>query len=81
MCIEAQEARWKAIYLLKFYSHLEKKRLLIYLIFLAVVGLCCCSQAFSRSGNPGLLPYAVCGLLLAMAFLLLQRMGSRASAQ
>ena len=27
MCIEAQEARLKAIYLLKFYSHLEKKKI------------------------------------------------------
>ena len=40
--------------------------LLIYL-FLAALGLCCCTQAFSSCGEQGLLFVAVHGLLIAVA--------------
>ena len=42
--------------------------LLIYL-FLAVLGLRCYGRAFSSCGERGLLPVAVCGLLIAVASL------------
>ena len=42
--------------------------LFIYL-FLAVLGLCCCSWAFSSCGERGLLFVAVRGLLIVMASL------------
>ena len=42
---------------------------LIYL-FLPVLGLCCCAQAFSSCGELGLLFVAVCRLLIAVASLL-----------
>ena len=51
------------IYFLKF-----KKILFIYL-FLAVLGLCCCTWAFSSCGERGLLFVTVCGLLIAVASL------------
>ena len=41
---------------------------LIYL-FLAVLGLCCCTRAFSGCGEWGLLFIAVRGLLIAVASL------------
>ena len=34
-------------------------------LFLAVLGLCCCTWAFSSCGERGLLFVAVCGLLIA----------------
>ena len=40
--------------------------LFIYL-FLAVLGLCCCAQAFSSCGERGLLFVVVRGLLIAVA--------------
>ena len=45
--------------------------LFIYLIylFLAALGLCCCAQAFSSCGEPGLLFIVVRGLLIAVASL------------
>ena len=43
--------------------------LFIYLIFLAVLGLCCCARAFSSCGERGLLFVAVRGLLIAVASL------------
>ena len=49
--------------------------LFIYL-FLAVLGLRCCTQASSSCGEQGLLFVAVCGLLIAR-LLLLRSMGSR----
>ena len=42
--------------------------LLIYL-FLAVLGVCCCTQAFSSCGERGLLFVAVRGLLIEVASL------------
>ena len=38
-------------------------------LFLAVLGLCCCTQAFSSCGERGLLFVAVRGLLIAVASL------------
>ena len=37
--------------------------------FLALLGLCCCTQAFSSCGERGLLFVAVHGLLIAVASL------------
>ena len=38
-------------------------------LFLAVLGLRCCAQAFSSCGERGLLFVVVCGLLIAVASL------------
>ena len=38
-------------------------------LFLAVLGLCCCTQAFFSCGERGLLFLSVCGLLIAVASL------------
>ena len=47
--------------------------LFIYLfLFLAVLGLCCCAQAFSSCSEQGLLFVAVCGLLIAVASLVVE---------
>ena len=46
--------------------------LFIYLLtylFMAVLGLCCCTWAFSSCGKQGLLFIAVCGLLIVVASL------------
>ena len=51
------------------------KNKFIYL-FLAVLGLCCCVQAFSSCGERGLLFVVVLGLLIAVASLVVS-MGSR----
>ena len=40
--------------------------------FLAVVGLCCCSWAFSNCGEQGLLLIRVYGLLIAVASLVVE---------
>ena len=45
-------------------------------IFMAALGLCCCSRAFSSCGERGLLFVVVCGLLIGW-FLLLRSTGSR----
>ena len=47
-----------------FLSHLFKKNL-----FLAALGLRCCTRAFSSCSERGLLFVAVCGLLIAVASL------------
>ena len=44
-------------------------KIFIYLLFLAVLGLLCCTGAFSSCGEQGLLFVAVCGLLMAVASL------------
>ena len=41
----------------------------IYLLVLTVLGLCCCSQAFSSCSERGLLFVVVRGLLIAVASL------------
>ena len=38
-------------------------------LFLVLLGLCCCVWAFSSCGEWGLLFFAVCGLLIAVASL------------
>ena len=38
-------------------------------LFLAVLGLCCCTRAFSSCGEQGLLSVAVCGLLIVVVSL------------
>ena len=45
--------------------------LFIYL-FLAAFGLRCCTRAFSSCGEQGLLFVAVCGLLIAVASLVVE---------
>ena len=47
-----------------FFSFVNK-----FILFLAALGLCCCAQAFSSSGERGLLFIAVCGLLIVVASL------------
>ena len=39
---------------------------------MAVLGLCCCAQSFSSCGKQGLLFVAVCGLLIAVASLVVE---------
>ena len=41
-------------------------------LFLAVLGLCCCTQAFSSCHERGLLFFAVCRLLFAKASLVVE---------
>ena len=47
----------------------KKSFFLIFIIFLAVLGLRCCAWAFSSCGERGLLFVAVRGLLIAVASL------------
>ena len=44
----------------------------LFSFFLAVLGLCCCAQAFSSCGEQGLLFVVVCGLLIAVASLVVE---------
>ena len=53
---------WQSLFLKNIFTDF------IYL-FLAVLGLCCCTQAFSSCGEWGLLFVAVHGLLIAVASL------------
>ena len=46
--------------------------ILFYLLFLAVLGLRCCTRAFSSCGERGLLWVAVRGLLVAVASLVVE---------
>ena len=41
----------------------------LFILFLAVLGFCCCPRAFSSCGEQGLLFVAVRGLLIAVASL------------
>ena len=52
-------------------NHIVDFYLFIYL-FLAALGLRCCAQAFSSCGEWGLLFIAVCGLLIAVASLVVE---------
>ena len=47
----------------------NRKFIILFYLFLAVLGLCCCAQAFSSCGERGLLLVAVRGLLIAVASL------------
>ena len=53
---------------MKFLKILKKKKreLLLIFYFLAVLGLCCCSRAFSTCGEWGLLFVALRGVLIAV---------------
>ena len=42
------------------------------ILFLAALGLCCCTQAFSSCGERGLLFIEMCGLLIAVASLVVE---------
>ena len=64
-----QFAKFKTCLLLFF--NLFKNIYFIYL-FLAVLGLCCCVWAFSSCGERGLLFVVVCGLLTAVASLVVE---------
>ena len=61
-----------SFYLFNFYS---------FIYFLAALGLCCCTRAFSSCGEQGLLFIAVCGLLIAVSSLVAEHglQGTRAS--
>ena len=45
------------------------KKMYLFYLFLAVLGLCCCAWAFSSCGERGLLFVVVHGLLIAVASL------------
>ena len=44
----------------------------LFILFLAALGLCCCTQAFSSCGEQGLFFVAVCGLLIVVASLVVE---------
>ena len=46
--------------------------LFIYYLFLTALGLCCCMQVISSCGERGLLFLAMCGLLIAVASLVVE---------
>ena len=48
---------------------LKLRTCLFFFLFLAVLGLRCCTWAFSSCGQRGLLFIVVCGLLIVVAFL------------
>ena len=45
------------------------KKISLFYLFLAMLGLRCCAQAFSSCGEQGLLFMVVCGLLIEVASL------------
>ena len=53
----------------KLFVELFLKNLFYFYLFLAALGLCCCTRAFSSCGKRGLLFVAVLRLLIAVAFL------------
>ena len=55
---------WSPLYFFKDFLNIF---FVYYYLFLAVLGLCCCTQAISSCGERGLLFVAVCGPLIAMA--------------
>ena len=60
------------IFLLKYQTCLSISLLLFIYLFMAVLGLRCCTQAFSSCGERGLLFLAVLGLLTAVASLVVE---------
>ena len=50
----------------------KKKSYLFIYLFMTVLSLLCCAQAFSSCGEPGLLFIVVHGLLIAMASLIVE---------
>ena len=59
-------------YFIFYFLKLKKKNYLFIYLFLAELGLCCCAWAFSSRGKWGLLFVAVCGLLIAVASLVVE---------
>ena len=57
----------------KTFIYLFLINLFIYLLFLAVLGLHCCVRASSSCGEWGLLFVVVCGLLTAVASLVVEQ--------
>ena len=55
----------------QYLGHFFKKNKFIYL-FLAALGLRCCARAFSSCREQGLLFVVVCGLLIAVASLVVE---------
>ena len=53
-------------------SFFKNKFIYLIYLFLAVLGLHCCAWAFSSCGERGLLFVAVCGLLIAVASLVVE---------
>ena len=60
-CIKREEAGNKNVYFLK--------KFIYFYLFLAALGLCCCTRAFSSCGEWGLLFDMVCRLLIVVASL------------
>ena len=52
-----------------FKSSAHLKKMIIYVLFLALLGLCCCSRAFSSWREQGLLSITACRLLTVVASL------------
>ena len=76
LCRWSRVRKWQSVSLWRLpfphISFFKKINLFIYLfihLFLAVLGLRCCAQAFSSWGEQGLLFVAVRGLLIAVASL------------
>ena len=67
----APGTKWRRLSgsVLSFPSRPFKNIYLFIYLFLAALGLCCCTWAFSSCGEQGLLFIAVCGLLIAVASL------------
>ena len=49
-----------------------KNVFILFILFLAALGLRCCARAFSSCGEQGLLFVAVCGLLIVVASLIVE---------
>ena len=52
--------------------HAFKKKINLFNLFLAVLGLCCCAWAFSSCGERGLFFVVVRGLLIVVASLVVE---------
>ena len=64
---------WFYLFITYIYFFLKKNKFIyLFILFLAALGLCCCAQAFSSCSEWGLLFVAVCGLLIAVASLLVE---------
>ena len=55
-----------------FFIILRAFKKILFILFLAALGLCCCTQAFSSCGERGLLFVAVCRLLTVVASLVVE---------
>ena len=57
---------------LSFYIYIYIYIFFFFNLFKAVLGLCCCTWAFSSCGERGLLFIGVCGLLIAVTSLVVE---------